>query len=75
MSAFRCFACAAGDTAAEATGANEVILVMVEGRAQVSGAGRIGDLGDRMSVFEKTPPHCLYLPDGSEWSARAKPIA
>ncbi|UFS68223.1 5-deoxy-glucuronate isomerase (plasmid) [Paracoccus denitrificans] len=62
-----------GETAAEATGLNEVILVMVEGRAQVTGAGRDwGLLGERMSVFEKTPPHCLYLPAGQDWQARAE---
>ena len=22
-------------------------------------------MGDRMDVFEKTPPHCLYLPNGT----------
>lgn len=61
-----------GDTVAEATGNREVILVMVEGKARISGAGRDwGELGERMNVFEKTPPHCLYLPNGSEWRAKA----
>lgn len=63
----------AGETAAEATGDREVILVMVEGKATFEGAGRDwGVLGERMNVFEKTPPHCLYLPDGSDWKASAK---
>jgi 5-deoxy-glucuronate isomerase len=63
----------AGDAAAETTGDREVILVMVEGKARVSGAGRDwGVLGDRMEVFEKSPPHCLYLPDGSDWAAVAE---
>ena len=62
----------AGDSASAATGDNEVILVMVEGRARLRGAGRDwGELGARACVFEKTPPHCLYLPDGSDWSAVA----
>jgi 5-deoxy-glucuronate isomerase len=62
-----------GDTAAEATGGNEVILVLVEGKALVTAAGRDwGVLGDRMDVFEKTPPHSLYLPNGTEWSATAE---
>ena len=57
----------AGDTAAETTGDSEVILVMVEGKAAITGAGQDwGVLGDRMDVFEKTPPHCLYLPNGTE---------
>ena len=46
---------------------------MVEGKARFSGAGRDwGLLGDRMDVFEKTPPHCLYLPDGADWTATAE---
>ena len=62
-----------GDRAGDATGETEVILVMVEGKARITGAGQDwGVLGDRMDVFEKTPPHCLYLPNGTEWSAVAE---
>jgi 5-deoxy-glucuronate isomerase len=61
----------AGETASETTGDNEVILVMVEGKAAIDGAGQEwGVLGDRMNVFEKTPPHFLYLPTGTAWDAR-----
>jgi len=61
-----------GETVAEATGGAEVILVMVEGKAHLAGAGQDwGVLGDRMSVFDKSPPHCLYLPNGTEWQAEA----
>ena len=50
----------AGESASQATGDNEAILVMVEGKAMVNAAGTDwGELGDRMTVFEKTPPHCL----------------
>ena len=63
----------AGDRAAEATGDREVILVLVEGKARIRGAGQDwGVLGERMDVFEKTPPHCLYLPNGTEWEATAE---
>lgn len=63
----------AGDRAAEATGDREIILVMVEGKARITGAGQDwGVLGDRMNVFEKTPPHSLYLPNGTEWEAVAE---
>jgi 5-deoxy-glucuronate isomerase len=62
-----------GETAAEATGPREVILVMVEGKARIEAAGQDwGVLGDRMDVFEKTPPHCLYLPNDSDWSLVAE---
>ncbi len=62
-----------GEIAVEETNDREVILVMVEGKARVSGAGTDwGILGDRMDVFEKAPPHSLYLPDGTAWEARAE---
>jgi len=63
----------AGDTASEATGGDEVILVLVEGKARVTAAGQDWDvLGERMDVFEKTPPHSLYVPNGSDWTATAE---
>ena len=62
----------AGDRVSGATATREVILVMVEGKAALTGGGQNwGTLGDRMDVFEKTPPHCLYLPPGSDWEAVA----
>jgi 5-deoxy-glucuronate isomerase len=61
-----------GETATEATGGDEVILVMVEGKAAIEGAGQDwGVLGERMDVFARTPPHALYLPNGAEWTATA----
>ena len=61
-----------GQKVTELTGDREVILVLIEGKARVTGAGQDwGELGDRMSVFERKPPHCLYLPDDSEWTAIA----
>lgn len=69
---FSLYRLAPGDVAAEVTGSREVILVLVEGRARITGAGQDwGEMGDRMDVFEKTPPHCLYLPDGTDWRAVA----
>jgi 5-deoxy-glucuronate isomerase len=62
----------AGETVSEATGENEVILVMVEGKAIFDAAGQDwGELGDRMTVFEKTPPHSLYVPNDNDWTATA----
>ncbi len=62
-----------GEIATERASEREVILVMVEGKARIFGAGRDwGMLGDRMDVFEKTPPHCLYLPGGADWTATAE---
>lgn len=62
-----------GETVGEATGDREAVLVMVEGKASLAGAGKDwGVLGERMNVFEKTPPHCLYVPNGSDWQATAE---
>jgi len=62
----------AGAQACEQTGDREVILVLVEGKALVSAAGQdFGELGERMSVFERLPPACAYVPNGAEWSVTA----
>ena len=62
----------AGESVSEVTEDREVILVMVEGKATLSAAGKDwGELGERMSVFEKTPPHCLYVPNDDKWEATA----
>jgi 5-deoxy-glucuronate isomerase len=62
----------AGDEVAQATGDREVILVLVEGKANIAAADQdFGEMGERMNVFEKTPPHCLYVPNASDWRAVA----
>lgn len=64
---------APGETATGSLGADEAILVVVEGKAAITAAGQDwGVLGDRMDVFEKTPPHALYIPNGSDWRATAE---
>ena len=61
-----------GGTAAEATGDREAILVLVEGRADIVAAGKsFGEMGARMTVFERTPPHAVYVPNGADWEVRA----
>lgn len=64
---------APGESAQGATGGDrEVILVLVEGHAQLVAAGEdFGVMGDRLNVFDRKPPHCLYVPPGSDWSATA----
>lgn len=62
----------AGESAQELTGTCEVILVLVEGKANITASGSdFGEQGQRMDVFEKTKPHCVYVPNDSEWSALA----
>jgi 5-deoxy-glucuronate isomerase len=61
-----------GETVSEPTADTEVILVLIEGRAEIGAGGRdFGELGARMDVFERTPPHALYVPADSTWSALA----
>ncbi len=63
---------APGDAASEATGDREAILVLVEGKAHViAGEVAFGELGDRMDVFERTPPHCVYVPASTGWRVTA----
>ncbi len=70
---FSLYRLTAGETVGEQTFDREVILVVVEGKVHLNGAGQDwGVLGDRMNVFEKTPPHCLYLPGDSSWTATAE---
>ncbi len=62
----------AGQSAAQKCGRREVILVLVEGKARIAGAGQdFGEMGARMSVFERLPPAAVYLPPGSDWQAEA----
>lgn len=69
---FDLYRLAPGETASQATGAREAILVLVEGRAEITTAGRaFGELGARMSVFERLPPASVYVPGGADWSVRA----
>jgi len=61
-----------GEKAWEETGSREVILVLVEGKAEITAGDKaFGELGERMSVFERKKPHCVYVPNGSTWTARA----
>ena len=61
-----------GQSVTEVTGQREAILVMVEGRADIAcNSQSFGVVGDRMSVFEKTPPHAIYIPNDETWKAQA----
>jgi 5-deoxy-glucuronate isomerase len=63
---------APGDVAEGQLDGREVILVLVEGRAQMTAGGvALGELGDRLNVFDRTPPHCVYVPPAQHWHARA----
>ncbi|QQM32250.1 5-deoxy-glucuronate isomerase [Martelella lutilitoris] len=70
---FGLYRLSAGETVSEKTEDREVILVLVEGKAAISGAGQdFGMLGKRMNVFEREKPAAVYVPDHAEWAARAE---
>jgi len=61
-----------GASAAQRTEEREVCLVLISGKARISAGGHdFGTLGRRMSPFEG-PPHSLYVPAGSDWTAIAE---
>ena len=61
-----------GDRAEGAFDGREAILVLVEGRVAVTAAGEdYGEMGERLSVFDRLAPHCLYVPPGADWRAEA----
>ncbi len=69
---FGLYRLAAGETVMESTGETEVILVLVEGKAEIEADGKnFGEMGERMDVFERIPPHCAYVPNGAQWQATA----
>ena len=61
----------AGDAWEGDTGEREVALVNIGGVAQVTAGGQTWEVGGRATPFDG-PPHCLYLPDGSDWKAVAE---
>jgi 5-deoxy-glucuronate isomerase len=72
---FDVYRLAPGEVAQGSCGAREVIIVVVEGKAHLQGGGRdFGLTGARMSPFERTAPHCIYLPNGSDWAASATTV-
>ena len=61
-----------GHHCARPTEDREVILVLVEGKAEISAHGQeFGELGDRMNVFDQKKPWSVYVPNGSDWHVKA----
>ena len=69
---FELFRLREGDRVEQSSGSNEVILVLVEGKADISGGAiQRAAVGNRMNVFEKLPPSAIYFPNDIVWSATA----
>lgn len=61
-----------GQTLERATDEDEVCLVLVSGRADVTAAGQSWEgIGQRMSVFEKIPPYAVYVPGQQTYQVTA----
>ena len=61
-----------GQTLRRETGNREVCLVLLSGKADVATAReRWLGIGQRMSVFEQTPPYSVYVPDGDCYEVKA----
>ncbi|WP_296639993.1 5-deoxy-glucuronate isomerase [Roseinatronobacter sp.] len=63
---------APGEVATGQLEGREAILVLVEGHAEITADGEsLGEMGDRLNVFERNAPHCVYVPPATPWQARA----
>lgn len=61
-----------GQTIERETGDREVCLVLLSGLADISTKREAWDgIGRRMSVFEKTPPYSVYIPNEDQYQIRA----
>ncbi|AZN42771.1 5-deoxy-glucuronate isomerase [Paenibacillus albus] len=62
----------AGESLKQATGDLEVCIVLLSGKADVkTKAKEWREVGERMSVFERTPPYSVYVPNEDEFELAA----
>lgn len=62
-----------GQSLRKETGDNEVCLVLLSGKADVSTTHISWEsIGQRMSVFEKIPPYSVYVPNGDFYEVKAR---
>ncbi len=69
---FEVFDLRSGQVLERATGAREMCLVVISGKAKVAGGGQeFGTIGERASVFEGLP-WSVYVPARSSWRVEAE---
>lgn len=69
---FEVFKLAKGQSLHRPTGEQEVCLVLVSGKADVSTNARSwSGIGERMSVFEQIPPYSVYVPSSDSYNVTA----
>lgn len=69
---FEAYRLAKGQKLAQSTGVREAALVLLSGKANVA-AGRQSwkEIGERMNVFEQSPPYAVYVPAHEDWELEA----
>lgn len=69
---FEVFKLKPGQTLQRATENQEVCLVLLEGKINVSTSQQKWEnIGERMSIFEKTPPYAVYVPSQDLYEVEA----
>jgi len=69
---FQVYVLKKGQTLSRTLPDQEACLVLLSGRATVSaGEHRWEHIGERMNVFEKTPPYSVYVPSGAPFCVEA----
>ncbi|GAB6930367.1 5-deoxy-glucuronate isomerase [Paenibacillus sp. JCM 10914] len=69
---FEVYLLQAGESLSQLTEDQEVCLVLLSGIADVTTAdGSWSEIGQRMSVFEQTPPYSIYVPSENQYEVNA----
>lgn len=69
---FEVYKLRAGEHLEQETGEQEVCLVLITGKANVATKEDKWDgLGNRMNLFEQTPPYSVYVPNGDKYDVEA----
>lgn len=69
---FRVYSLIEGQTLRQETGKSEVCIVFLSGKGNVSTTKKEWNhVGERTSVFEKTPPYAVYVPNDDHYEIKA----
>ncbi|WP_106766161.1 5-deoxy-glucuronate isomerase [Paenibacillus faecalis] len=70
---FEVYSLKSGETLQRKTNDQEVCLVLLSGKANVSTQEKqFGVIGQRMSVFERIPPYSVYVPNDDQYTITAE---
>lgn len=72
---FEVYSLKPGEVLAQMTGNDEVCLVLLSGKADVTTAdGSWLGIGQRMNVFEQIPPYSVYVPNDNRFEVKANTL-